>query len=181
MTAEVEAKNWFVMRDLKRANAKTPAYVELSEAGFEIFTPMRWVISEVKGRRVRRQIPFMQDLLFAHARKSELDPIVSRTPTHQFRYVKGKAFRDPLTVPANDMNRFIYAVKSTSNPQYYSPDEITAGMIGRRVRIIGGALDSYEGFLLKVRGARRKRLLIGLSSILTMTVEVESEFIEFLN
>ena len=123
----------------------------------------------------------MHDLLFAHARKSDLETIVSRTPTLQFRYIKGKAFRDPLTVPVNDMNRFIYAVKSTADPRYYSPDEITPAMIGRKVRIIGGTLDSFEGYLLKVRGARKKRLLIELPAILTVTFEVEPEFIEFVN
>ena len=181
MTVEAETTNWFVMRDLKRANTKTPAYLELQQAGFEVFTPMHWVISEVRGRRVRRQIPFMHDLLFAHARKSDLETIVSRTPTLQFRYIKGKAFRDPLTVPVNDMNRFIYAVKSTADPRYYSPDEITPAMIGRKVRIIGGTLDSFEGYLLKVRGARKKRLLIELPAILTVTFEVQPEFIEFVN
>lgn len=181
MTAEAEAINWYVMRDLKRVNAKTPAYVALREAGFEVFTPMRWIVSEVRGRKIRREIPFISDLLFAHARKSELDPVVSKIPTLQFRYVKGRAFCDPMTVPAKEMDRFIYAVNATSSPKYYSPDEITADMIGRRVRIVGGTLNAYEGFLLKVRGARKKKLLIELPSILSLTVEVEPEYIEFVN
>ena len=39
-----DAPQWFVMRDLKRNNAKLPAYKMLSEMKIEIFTPMKWKI-----------------------------------------------------------------------------------------------------------------------------------------
>ena len=35
---------WFVMRDLKRRNAKLPAYQQLADSGMEVFTPMMWQI-----------------------------------------------------------------------------------------------------------------------------------------
>lgn len=180
MTVCADSVKWYVMRDLKRPNAKEPAYESLMANGFDVFTPMRWLISEVRGKRQRRQVPFMQDLLFVHTKKEEIEPIVERTPTLQFRFVKGRAYREPLTVDENDMNRFIHAVKASEAPCYYSPSEIDASMYGKRVRIIGGALDSYEGYLLKARGARKKKLIIELPSVLTMTVEVEPEFIQFI-
>ena len=43
---EPNERQWFVMRDLKRPNAKLPAYQQLIEDGFEVFTPMRWQIAE---------------------------------------------------------------------------------------------------------------------------------------
>ena len=33
-------KSWFVMRDLKRPNAKLPAYIQLEQEGIEVFTPL---------------------------------------------------------------------------------------------------------------------------------------------
>lgn len=34
--------HWYVMRDLKRPNAKLPAYKQLSDEHLEVFTPMQW-------------------------------------------------------------------------------------------------------------------------------------------
>lgn len=36
-----EQAYWFVMRDLKRSNAKQPAYKQLEDNGMEVFTPMK--------------------------------------------------------------------------------------------------------------------------------------------
>lgn len=180
MTACTDSLKWYVMRDLKRPNAKVPAYKALMADGFDVFTPMRWLITTVRGKRERKQVPFMQDLLFVHSKMEEIEPVVNKTPTLQFRFVKGRAYREPLTVDEQDMNRFIHAVKASEDPCYFSPDEIDSSMYGKKVRIIGGALDSYEGYLLKVRGSRKKKLIIELPSVLTMTVEVEPEFIQFL-
>ena len=43
--------SWFVMRDLKRPNAKLPAYKFLAEQGLEVFTPMTWRLSVRHGKR----------------------------------------------------------------------------------------------------------------------------------
>ena len=54
-TLPVEEKEaifqWFVMRDLKRSNAKLPAYKMLSDLNFEVFTPMTWKVIDIKGKR----------------------------------------------------------------------------------------------------------------------------------
>lgn len=54
------------------------------------------------------------------------------------------------------MQRFIHAVNSTESPQYYLPKELTSAVCGRRIRIVGGALDGYEGRLLTIRGVARE-------------------------
>lgn len=35
-----DERQWFVMRDLKRRNAKQPAYLMFKDKGMEFFTPM---------------------------------------------------------------------------------------------------------------------------------------------
>ena len=78
------------------------------------------------------------------------------------------------------MRRFVHAVKSSENPCYYTPEEISADMIGKKVRIVGGPLDGYEGRLQKMQGSRVKRLFVEIPSVLTASVEVQPEFIQFL-
>ena len=50
-----EEAYWYVMRDLKRRNAKNPAYSMLEDAGFEVFTPMKWEVCTSRGRKVRER------------------------------------------------------------------------------------------------------------------------------
>ena len=83
-----------------------------------------------------------------------------------------------MTVPDNDMRRFIRAVAGSNNPKYYRPDEITPAMYGHKIRIVGGNLDGYEGRLLNVRGSRVKRILIELPNWLAATVEISPEYIQ---
>lgn len=171
--------HWFVMRDLKRRNASLPAYKMLAELGIKVFTPMVWKLVERQGRRIPQEIPFMQDLLFVYSSREALDPIVARTKTLQYRFVRG-GYQVPMKVNDEDMERFITAVSASENPYYYTPEEITPNMLGRRVRIVGGTLNGYEGRLLKLQGSRTKRIFVELPEFLTAVVEVQPEFIQLL-
>lgn len=182
MESKEESKQicWYVMRDLKRPNAKIPAYKQFRDNRIEVFTPMKWCLKIQEGKQVREEIPIISDLLFVHASKEVIDPIVERTPTIQYRYCKGANYRNPMMVNDLDMERFIHAVKASSDPKYYMPEEISSEMCKREIRIIGGYLDGYEGFLLTVRGSKVKRLLVQLPNFFSVGVEVSPDMIEFL-
>ena len=149
-----EEVRWFVMRDLKRTNAKLPAYKLLD------------------GKK-------MEDLLFVHETRKNLDAVVKKTPTLQFRWLRN-TWREPMVVVDADMERFIRAVNATESPKYYLPEEITPAMYGRRIRIVGGPLNEYEGSLLTTRGSKVKRLLVELKGFLAVGVEVDPEYIQLI-
>lgn len=175
-----QQKCWFVMRDLKRPNTKLPAYKQLSKEEIEVFTPMKWQLIVCKGKRIRTEVPLIQDLLFVHSTRERLDPIVTKTATLQYRYLRGGGYREPLIVKEKDMERFMNAVRTADKPIYYQPGELTPSMYGKRIRIIGGPLNNFEGYLLSVRGSRVKRLLVDLPNLLTVGVEVNPEYIQFI-
>ena len=85
-----------------------------------------------------------------------------------------------MVVPDADMERFIRVVGHSEEPRYYLPEEITDAMRSRRIRIVGGPLDGYEGLLLSVRGSKVKRLMVELPGFLTVAVEVSPEMIEII-
>lgn len=174
-----ELRQWFVMRDLKRGNAKQPAYKLLGELKIRFFTPMVWKLRIRQGKRVRQQVPFMPDLLFVYDSRKVLDPLVEQIATLQYRFVKG-GNHQPMTVRNADMERFIRAVDAMNNPCFYTPEEINPDMLGKKVRIVGGLLDGYEGCLQKMQGSRIKRLFVELPNLLTAAVEVQPEFIQLL-
>ena len=80
---EKSEKRWYIMRDLKRANAVLPAYKQLADLNMEVFTPMTERLIMKKGKTVRKKIPFLPDLLFVHETREKLDPVVQKTPTLQ--------------------------------------------------------------------------------------------------
>lgn len=174
-----QQREWYALRDLTRSNARRPGYKLLDKEGLEVFTPMRRRTVVRRGVRILEEVPFMQDLLFVHETRERLDPIIRKTETLQYRYVCG-GYRKPMTVPGADMERFIAAVRSTSTPRYYRPDELTPSMYGKRVRIVGGPLDGYEGHLLSARGTKVRRLIVELPNLLTTAVEVQPDLLEML-
>jgi len=172
-----DEKQWYVLRDLRRANAKVSGYELLVQAGYEVFTPMRWEVANHSGARARRQVPVIPDLLFVHTTREKFDAELRRIPSLQYRYMRGMQ-ATPMVVRNADMHMFISAVTASADTRYYQPDEVSAAMCGHRIRIVGGALDGYEGHLLKVRGARTKRLLVNLPGLITAAVEIEPEYIQ---
>lgn len=172
-----QQKCWYVLRDLKRPNAKQPAYKLLADDGFEVFVPMKWQVAVRRGKRVREEVPVIHGLLFVHSEKSRLDLVVEKSNTLQYRYLKGGGYCEPMVVRDKDMDRFMNAVKCTQFPVFYLPEEITPDMIGNKVCIIGGALDGYEVSLLKIRGSRKKRIFVELPGLVAVSVEVEPEYI----
>ena len=145
------------MRDLKRSNALLPAYKQLSQAGMEVFTPMVSRVFSRNGKRIRKEVPFMQDLLFVNDVRQNLDLIVAKTPTLQYRFKKGGKYCEPIVIPQDAMTRFIGATQASANPKYYAMDEISDLMCGRNIRMIGGVLDGYEGKLQTIPSGGQRR------------------------
>lgn len=168
------------MRDLKRSNASVKSWQLLKEEGFEVFTPMQWKITERKGRKIRKFEPVISDLLFVHSDREKLDPIVQKTKTLQYRFLKN-CNSAPMTVREEDMNKFIKAVESSSSVQYYTPEEVSDSLKGGKIRIIGGLLNGYEGRLKTTKGSSKKRLIIELPQILIAGIEVSPEYIEVID
>lgn len=166
------------MRDLKRPNAKQPAYKHLENEHIEVFTPMKWCLKIKNGQRVRVKVPFIQDLLFVHDTQEVIDLIIRKIPTLQYRYQKGGGHCKPMIIADTDMERFIRAVSSSDSPRYYLPEEISPEMYGRKIRIVGGPLDGYEGHLLTTRGSKVKRLLVDLPNFFSVGVEVSPDMVE---
>lgn len=172
---------WFAMRDLKRKNAKEPAYKMLGERGIEVFTPLTMEVIERRGKKSRKEVPVITDLLFVHTSREILDPIVAKTETLQYRF-KRKAYCQPICVSEKEMNQFIQAVSmNVTPPKYYRPEEITPDMLGKKVRIIDGPLKDQEVRLQAVRGTRKRRILVSLADYLVASVEISPDLIQLLN
>lgn len=173
-----EKAEWFVMRFLY--NDQPQVRTLLAQKGFETFCPMKQILTFRCGRKVREFVPAIRDLFFVHSLKSELDPYVARFANFQYRYKTGGKYREPLTVPEKQMNDFIAITGQAVNPLYFSPQELDLAK-GSRIRLIGGPMDGYEAILLKVKGARAKRMIVDIPDTLYAAVEVKPDYIQLLD
>ena len=173
---------WYVLRDLARPNAKNPAYKVLQampEMKDCVFVPLKQHVFMEFGKRVVRFVPYMHDLVFVHKTREELDPIIEQMALLQYRYVRGGKQYEALSVRHDAMERFMGAVTQTDNVEYFSYEEVSPGLYGKQIRIIGGRLDGFEGRLMSKRGSKHKRLLIDLKECnLSAAIQVETEYIQ---
>lgn len=173
-----QPKQWFVLRDFKKRNAKSPGYKLLPELGIRSFTPMHWVISNRLGKRIREYVPVIQGLLFAYDTKEALESIIEKEKNLQFQFRRGAGKNFYMTVPDAEMDKFINAVSCDPGAIYFTPEELTPDKIGKEIIVNGGPLNGYSGVLLKIRGSRKRRLLVKIEGFMTAAVEVKPEFVQ---
>lgn len=173
-------KQWYVLRDFKKRNAKSPGYKLLPELGIRCYTPMHWVVFTRQGKKVREYVPVIQNLLFAYDSKEALDSVIEKERTLQFQYRRGAGKNYFMTVSDVEMERFINAVSNDPDPIYFTPGELTPDKIGKKIMVSGGPLDGYSGVLLKMHGTRKRRLLVKIEGFLAAAVEVAPEFVQLI-
>lgn len=171
---------WFVLRDLKRSNAKKPAYIYLADQGFEVFTPMRWQESTVNGKRKKVRVPAIPGMLFAHTSAEKLTPLIEITPTLQYIYMRG-AYCKPMVVRDAEMDNFIRAVEGAEKIDYPDAETLNALTIGKTVKITGGPLDGVTGRIVKLRGSRKKRIVVSIPEFVSAVVEISAGEIKLLD
>lgn len=174
-----QTKQWYVLRDFKKRNAKSPGYKLLSELGIHCFTPMHWIVLTRLGKKKREYVPVIPSLLFAYDTKEVLDSIIERERALQFQFRRGAGQNYFMTVPEAEMERFIHAVNNDPNPRYFTPEEFTPDKIGKKIIIKGGPLNGYIGVLLKMQGSKKKRLIVKIEGFVAAAIEVNPEYIQF--
>lgn len=168
-------RKWYVLRDLKRANAKVRSYQTLMRKGFEVFTPLRWVRETLAGKQVMVERPVIPDLLIVHSTEKKLAPFVNDENKLQYRFVRG-GIEKKMVVKDAEMERFKQAASEASSIDYYKPEEFDPSHIGEKITIHGGQFDGEEGILLRVDGKAKKKLVVRLANLFVAVIELkESE------
>ena len=166
MEAEKETKIWYAMRATYRREPDAMRLLEKEHLG--CFVPMQYKISLKKGKKVRALVPVIHNLVFVHARPSEVKRVKSQVTYLQ--YITDTRSGQKIIIPNHDMQRFI-AVAGTYNDHllYFQPDELNLSK-GTKVRIIGGDFEGQEGVFMKVKGARDRRVVIAIQGVIAVAM-----------
>ena len=171
---------WFAMSAPYRNEMKAKQL--LDDKGVDNFIPLcSKIIVGRDGRKKRKVVPIVSNLLFAYTTRSNLQQIKSKAPFLQYRTHRVNGRNEPIVVPQKDMEQFM-AVCNTTGEQliYFSPEEINLAQ-GTPVRVVGGAFDGVEGIFLKVKGARSKRVVVQIEGIAVATAEIQPQYIQVID
>ncbi len=165
---EPEAKVWYAIRVTFNREMKVKDDLDLR--GIESFIPMKYVMSIRRGRRVKKLVPTIHNLIFFHIEPSVMKEYKASTRL-PIRYIMNPATKKPVVVPEREMKNFI-AVAGTYEEQLVyitpKPGQFTRG---DRVRILGGPFEGAEGVLQRVKGDSRVVVSIkGLVAVATTSI-----------
>ncbi|MDE7381493.1 MAG: UpxY family transcription antiterminator [Muribaculaceae bacterium] len=174
-----ETRRWHAMSAPYRRELQARDLFEA--AGLEYFLPMRYILVTLPGGKKKRELrPAVPSLIFVKGTRKELQTLKDQKGIVQYLCRPEGERNVPIIVPDVQMNAFRKAIEnSLNNFIYFRPGELNLSL-GKRVRIIGGALNGCEGTFMKVKGARSRRLVIMLEGLGAVAAEVSPDFIELI-
>lgn len=165
---EPEQKVWYAIRVTFNREMKVKEDLDLR--GIESFIPMKYVMGTRRGRRVKKLVPTIHNLIFFRIEPSVMREYKATTKL-PIRYIMNPATKKPVVVPDKEMQNFI-AVAGTYDEQLVyvtpKPGQFTRG---DRVRILGGPFEGAEGILKRVKGDSRVIVTVqGLVAVATTAI-----------
>lgn len=132
------------------------------------FVPMQYKMCIRKGKKIRALVPVVHNLIFVHARPSEVQRVKSQVTYLQ--YITDTRSGKKIIIPDVEMQRFI-AVAGSYNDHllYFQPEELNLSK-GTKVRITGGDFEGQEGVFLKVKGARDRRVVVEIQGVIAVAM-----------
>ena len=174
---------WYVIGSLSRQN-ELKIRDALRAEGRECFVPLRYEISQSRGkvqRRVRRLVPAVAGLVFLKGELEELKEFLYYRKERVFLRKSTYSNReDYLKVSDHDMENFIAVTeKAGEHITYFDPSEIQLRP-GDRIRVNGGMFDGREGVIMRIKGKRRRQLVVSIPGVVYAAVELEPELLELI-
>ena len=171
---------WYVIGSLNRQN-ELKIRDAFRQDGKECFVPLRYELVNTRGKKERQMVPAIPGMVFI----KEFDALEKMKEYFLHRkervFLKKSTFsnrEDYLTVSDHDMENFIAVTeKAGEKITYYEPGEIQLHP-GDRIRVNGGLYDGREGIIMRVKGKRRKQLVVSIPGVLIASVEMEPDLVE---
>ena len=172
---------WYVIGSVTRGH-ELKIRDDLRREEHECFVPLRYEVKKKRGRRQRTLVPAVTGLIFLRGTLEGVREII------RFRrdglFIRKSTFtnkEDYLSVSEHDMRNFIACTEQAGeNITYYNPDEIHL-QVGDKIRVKGGMFDGREGVIMRIKGKRRRQLVVSIPGIVYAAVELEPELLEFIS
>lgn len=165
----VEPEVWFAMSATFGRALKAKDFLE--SRAVQCFVPMKYdVVSDRKHGKVRKLIPAINNLLFVHTSRSNIQALKAEVEFLQYLTRPEGTRRVPIVVPDRQMEQFITVCDSYNEKLVYlNPNEINLAK-GTPVQIVGGPFDGIEGTFVKIEGVRNRRVALLVPGIAAVVI-----------
>ncbi len=172
---------WYVLRVTYQR--ELIAKRRLDELGVESFVPTKVVRAKlVNGRRVLQRRALVHNYIFVRSDRQKIDHI-KQFELPYLRYVMHtkNGVRQAMVVPEVQMRSFMLVTGTEDERLMLLEPESVELAVGMRVRVIGGVFAGAEGLLMKVAGARERRVVVKIEGIAAVaTPRIEKELMEII-
>lgn len=181
MLDRVDSKLWFAMSAPYQNELRVQRL--LDKASIECFIPMCYKLILRHGKKFRTWQPAVSNLVFVRATRSVLQDAKRYIPFLQYHTRPENGRNIPITVPDEQMNSFMKVCRSHEEKfVYLTGDQISRLEKGIRVRVLGGIFDGVEGSFVRIKGCRKKRIVVQVQGLVgVMLAEVDTNLIEILD
>ena len=163
---------WFAMRATYKREFVAQEY--LQSKGIDVFIPLRTEVKVIRGIKRKVTVPAINSLIFVYAQKEQIQQAKFGVDYLQYLTRKMDGKNIPIIVPTDQMGQFKKVVQDdTIDKTYFAPGEVNLTE-GTRVKVHGGALDGYEGILMKLKGKRNKQFFLDVQGILSVNPELKN-------
>lgn len=172
---------WYVIGSVTRGR-ELKIRDELRRDEHECFVPLRYDVRKLGGQRRRIIVPAVTGLIFLRGSlESVREAIRFRNDGLFIRKSTFSNKEDYLSVSEHDMRNFIALSEQAGEKiTYYNPEEIHL-QVGDKIRVNGGMFDGREGVIMRIKGKRRRQLVVSIPGIVYAAVELEPELLELIS
>lgn len=146
--------HWFAVRVSYSRELALKAILDEEKIGN--FIPMRYVYMVKNGKRARRLVPAIHNLVFIHSTRKRIDALKdSLEGTLPIRFIMDRELCYPVIIPDGQMRSFILVAGTYDEAiLYLEPAELHL-VKGQKVRITGGIFEGVIGEFVRIRHDRR--------------------------
>lgn len=167
---------WFVIRVTYGRELALKAILDSEK--IECFIPMRYEYITKNGRRIRKLVPAVHNLVFIRSTRVKIDELKEKfSGKVPMRYTMNRATRQPIIIPDEQMSSFILVSGSYDEAILYIEPAELALVKGQKVRIVDGIFKGAIGEFVRIRHDRR--VVVNIEGVMAVaTTFIHSSLVE---
>lgn len=156
---------WYAIRVTYCREMKLKSY--LDTLNINNFIPMQYKEVLTEGKRTKKLLPAVHNLIFIQSSRSTLEEVRNRVKrSTPINFLYNKATKMPIVIPEQEMLHFI-AISGTHDEQLIYLSEIkTTLKQGERVRVTAGVFAGVEGRVVRIKNDRR--VLVAIEGVIAV-------------
>lgn len=140
----------------------------------EYYLPTRTVVTQLKYRRKRSEVPVIRNLIFVRATKQTACDISNKYSVPLF-YMKDLFSRAMLVVPNKQMEDFMFIMDLDPDGVSFDNDPLA---IGHKVKVVKGDFCGIEGEV--ATESNKTYVVIRINGILSASVKVPKSYLKII-